>query len=88
MELPTDFLSLGRGSVICPDIANFVVTKVGKRSHKFVSIIVFMSRQNLPRLAVHGMEIMLRHLKLCCDNYEMESVELGRDISKFCQDII
>ena len=61
---------------LCRDITKFVATKAGKSSQKFVAIIVFMSRQNLPRSAVRGKERMPRHLKLC------------RDISKFCHDRI
>ena len=56
----------------CRDIAKFVTTKADKSSQNFVVIIVFKSRQNLPRSAVHGKERMSRHLKLCHDNYEME----------------
>ena len=56
----------------CRDIAKFVTKKADKSSQNFVAIIVFKSRQNLPRSAVHGKERMSRHLKLCRDNYEME----------------
>ena len=70
------------------DFAKFVVTKSGKSSQNFVSIIVFLSRQNLPRSTIHGKERMSQHLKLCRDNYEMESVDLCRDISKVCRDTL
>ena len=43
----------------CYDIANFVMTKASMSSQNFVSIIVFMSRKNLPRSIVHGKERML-----------------------------
>ena len=68
---------------LCHDITKFVTKKAGKISYMFVAIIVFISLQNLPRSAVHGKERMSRHLKLCRDNYEMETIELCRDISKF-----
>ena len=72
----------------CRDIPKFVTIKASKSSQKFIAIIVFMSRQNLSRSIVHGKERMSQHLKLCRDNYEMESIELCRDNSKFCQDTI
>ena len=40
------------------DIAKFVSTKESRSSQKFVAIIVFKSRKNLPRSAVHGKERM------------------------------
>ena len=55
----------GRMKNKCSDIAKFVATKAGKSSQKFVTIIVFMLRQNFPRSAVHDNERMLRYLKLC-----------------------
>ena len=65
-------LNLEETLELCRDIAKFVVTKAGKSSQKFVVIIVFMSRQNLQRSAVHGKERMSRYNKLCRNNYEME----------------
>ena len=64
--------SKGRLEKECRGIEKFVTTKVGKSSQKFVVIIVFMWRQNLPRSTVHGKERISRHLKLCHDNYKME----------------
>ena len=59
----------GRMKKECRDIAKFVTTKARKSSQKFFAIIVFMSRQNLPRSAIHGKERMSRQLKLCRDDY-------------------
>ena len=35
---------------------------------------------------MQGNERMSQHLKLCCDNYEEESIEPCHDISQLCRD--